>query len=139
DCAPVTASNTFSITTNTANPIAAAPTSRPPTDQLRAGVVAVFFGELISYSLVAEDDSPCPDRPKHRSVKQLTTRSTSSPAQHRPPDQTQHHPVVLEQQAKRAHDFQLRIADWITAYAGSMPFVYVHIVVFAVWILFIEH
>ena len=28
----------------------------------------------------------------------------SSPAQHRPPDQTQHHPVVLEQQAKRAHD-----------------------------------
>ena len=63
----------------------------------------------------------------------------SSPAQHRPPNQTHHHPVVLEQQAKRAHDFQLRIADWITAYAGSMPFVYVHIVVFAVWILFIEH
>ncbi len=61
----------------------------------------------------------------------------SSPAQHGQPDQTQHHPVVLEQQVKRAHDFQLRIADWITAYAGSMPFVYVHIVVFAVWILFI--
>src|SRR6185312_9701175 len=79
DCAPVTANNTFSITTNTANPIAAAPTSRPRTDQLRAGVVAVFFGELISYSLVAEDDSPCPDRPKHRSVKQLTTRSTRTP------------------------------------------------------------
>ena len=56
-----------------------------------------------------------------------------------PPDQTQQHPVVLEQQAKRAQDFQLRIADWITAYAGSMPFVYIHIVVFAVWILFIEH
>jgi len=52
-----------------------------------------------------------------------TDSSPSSPAQHRPPDQTQHHPVVLEQQAKRAHDFQLRIADWITAYAGSMPFV----------------
>src|SRR6185312_16356344 len=80
DCAPVTANNTFSITTNTANPIAAAPTSRPRTDQLRAGVVAVFFGELISYSLVAEDDSPCPDRPKHRSVKQLTTRTTRAPA-----------------------------------------------------------
>ena len=63
----------------------------------------------------------------------------SSPAQHRPPDQTQHHPVVLEQQAKRARDIQLRIADWITAYAGSMQFVYIHIVVFAVWILFIEH
>ena len=63
----------------------------------------------------------------------------SSPAQPGPPDQRQQHPVVLEQQAKRAQDFQLRIADWITAYAGSMPFVYIHIVVFAVWILFIEH
>ena len=63
----------------------------------------------------------------------------SSPPQHRPPDQTHHHPVVLEQQAKRARDIQLRIADWITAYAGSMQFVYIHIVVFAVWILFIEH
>ena len=62
----------------------------------------------------------------------------SSPAQPGPPDQRQQHPVVLEQQAKRAQDFQLRIDDWITAYAGSMPFVYIHIVVFAIWILFIE-
>ena len=51
----------------------------------------------------------------------------------------QHHPVVLEQQAQRAADFQLRIADWITNYAGSMNFVYIHIVLFTVWILFIEH
>jgi uncharacterized membrane protein len=34
-----------------------------------------------------------------------------------------HNPVVLEQQAQRAHDIQLRIADWITAFAGSMNFV----------------
>ena len=51
----------------------------------------------------------------------------------------QRHPVVLEQQAKRAADFQLRVADWITAFAGSMNFVYLHVVLFAVWILFIEH
>jgi len=47
-------------------------------------------------------------------------------------------PVVLEQQRQRAQDVQLRIADWITAFAGSMNFVYLHIALFAVWMLFIE-
>src|SRR5215469_3206186 len=50
----------------------------------------------------------------------------------------QHHPVVLEQRARRAADAQLRIADWITAFAGSMNFVYLHIALFTVWMLFIE-
>jgi uncharacterized membrane protein len=54
------------------------------------------------------------------------------------PIKLQHHPVVLEEQARRAHDIQLRVADWITGYAGSMNFVYLHIVLFAVWMLFIE-
>jgi uncharacterized membrane protein len=49
-----------------------------------------------------------------------------------------HSPVVLEQQAQRAQDVQLRIADWITAFAGSMNFVYIHIALFTVWMLFIE-
>ena len=49
-----------------------------------------------------------------------------------------HHPVVLEQQAKRAQDVQQRIADWITAFAGSMNFVYLHIALFTIWMLFIE-
>ena len=48
------------------------------------------------------------------------------------------HPVVLEEQARRAADIQLRIADWITALAGSMNFVYLHVVLFTVWMLFIE-
>jgi len=48
------------------------------------------------------------------------------------------HPVALEKEAERAADFQLRIADKITAFAGSMQFVYVHIVIFAVWMLFLE-
>jgi hypothetical protein len=33
-----------------------------------------------------------------------------------------HHPVVLEQQAQRAADVQLRIADWITGFAGLNEF-----------------
>jgi uncharacterized membrane protein len=49
-----------------------------------------------------------------------------------------HSPVVLEQQAQRAEDVQLRIADWITSFAGSMNFVYIHIALFTVWMLFIE-
>jgi uncharacterized membrane protein len=49
-----------------------------------------------------------------------------------------HHPVVLEEQAQRAADIQLRIADRITGFAGSMNFVYLHVALFAVWMLFIE-
>ena len=48
------------------------------------------------------------------------------------------HPVVVAQQTHRAADLQLRIADTITAFAGSMPFVYIHAVLFALWMLFIE-
>jgi uncharacterized membrane protein len=53
-------------------------------------------------------------------------------------DTIRHHPVVLEQQAKRAADIQLRIADRITAFAGSMNFVYLHLALFAIWMLLIE-
>jgi uncharacterized membrane protein len=49
-----------------------------------------------------------------------------------------HHPAVLALQEQRAANLQLRIADAITAFAGSMRFVYAHVVVFAVWMLFIE-
>jgi uncharacterized membrane protein len=50
----------------------------------------------------------------------------------------QHHPVVVAHQEHRAADVQLRIADAITSFAGSMKFVYVHIVVFVAWMLFVE-
>jgi uncharacterized membrane protein len=50
----------------------------------------------------------------------------------------QEHPVVTEHRARRAADVQLRIADAITSFAGSMKFVYVHIAAFAIWMLFIE-
>jgi uncharacterized membrane protein len=55
------------------------------------------------------------------------------------PTQTRpQHPVVAAQRAHRAAHLQLRIADTITAFAGSMPFVYVHAVGFALWMLFVE-
>ena len=49
-----------------------------------------------------------------------------------------HHPVVIAIAARRAEDLQLRVADKITAFAGSMPFLYLHAAVFAVWMLAIE-
>jgi uncharacterized membrane protein len=45
-----------------------------------------------------------------------------------------HHPVVVKQARKRAEDAQLRLADKITAFAGSMTFVWVHCAIFAFWI-----
>ena len=49
-----------------------------------------------------------------------------------------HHPVVIEHITRRRADPQLRIADAVTAFAGSMPFVYIHAVAFACWMLFVE-
>ena len=54
------------------------------------------------------------------------------------PESAAHSPVVISHKERRAADVQLRIADAITAFAGSMPFVYIHAVVFAVWMLFVE-
>jgi uncharacterized membrane protein len=51
---------------------------------------------------------------------------------------SQEHPVVTAHRAGRAADVQLRIADAITAFAGSMTFVYVHIVGFVLWMLLVE-
>ena len=49
-----------------------------------------------------------------------------------------HHPVVVDQITRRAAHIQLRMADAITAFAGSMPFVYIHAAAFACWMLFVE-
>jgi uncharacterized membrane protein len=49
-----------------------------------------------------------------------------------------HHPAVQHQLEKRAGDLQIRVAGWITSFAGSMMFVYVHIVIFAVWMIWVE-
>jgi uncharacterized membrane protein len=49
------------------------------------------------------------------------------------------HPVVIRLNSERAADFQLRIADRITAFAGSMKFVYLHAVIFAGWMIIFEN
>ena len=49
-----------------------------------------------------------------------------------------HNPVVLEEAERRNRDFQLRLADRITTFAGSMNFVWMHAAIFAVWMLFLE-
>jgi len=52
--------------------------------------------------------------------------------------ETTHHPIVVRINAQRYADVQLRIADLITAYAGSMRFVYLHAFIFAAWMVFFE-
>jgi uncharacterized membrane protein len=44
------------------------------------------------------------------------------------------HPALRRQAEERAQHLQDRIADAITSFAGSMPFVYIHVVWFALWI-----
>jgi uncharacterized membrane protein len=48
------------------------------------------------------------------------------------------HPVVVRLNAERAAEFELRLADRITAFAGSMKFVYLHILAFGFWMLVVE-
>ncbi len=50
-----------------------------------------------------------------------------------------HHPVVLAEANRRAANLQLRLADRITAFAGSMSFVWLHAVLFAIWMLLLEN
>ena len=49
-----------------------------------------------------------------------------------------HHPVVVRINAQRYADVELRVADRITAFAGSMRFVYLHMLGFAAWMVFFE-
>ena len=49
-----------------------------------------------------------------------------------------HHPAVVEEAIKRNKSVELRIADRITAFAGSMSFVWLHAALFAVWMVFLE-
>jgi uncharacterized membrane protein len=49
-------------------------------------------------------------------------------------------PALLQHAEQRADNVQNRIADAITRFAGSMQFVYLHVIWFAAWIGFrVEH
>jgi uncharacterized membrane protein len=43
-------------------------------------------------------------------------------------------PALLKHSEERAHDVQNRVSDKITAFAGSMTFVYIHVLWFGLWI-----
>jgi uncharacterized membrane protein len=58
--------------------------------------------------------------------------------QHKIPAPLPRHPALLAAQNERARNTQLRLADLITRYAGSMAFVYAHAAVFATWMLVFE-
>jgi len=49
-----------------------------------------------------------------------------------------HHPAVLEEAKRRSVNFHTRLADRITTFAGSMNFVFIHVVLFAVWLALLE-
>ena len=50
------------------------------------------------------------------------------------PKTTWTHPVLVRHQEERSRNLQDRIADAITSFAGSMPFVYLHVIWFSLWI-----
>jgi uncharacterized membrane protein len=96
---------------------------------------------MITTDRGAERPGQEPKRPTQTRLADLPARAVtaaSDTGHTAPPDPNRHHPAVLAEQARRAEDIQLRIADRITAFAGSMNFVYLHIALFAIWMLFIE-
>ena len=59
---------------------------------------------------------------------------------HRTTSREAQHPALILHRRIRAESLQNRIADRITGFAGSMLFVYLHVVWFALWIGFgVEH
>jgi uncharacterized membrane protein len=46
------------------------------------------------------------------------------------------HPILTKSAEERSRSLQNRIADAITTFAGSMPFVYLHVIWFAAWVVF---
>jgi uncharacterized membrane protein len=53
-------------------------------------------------------------------------------------DRQIHHPAVLADAKRRSERRHLRLADRITAFAGSMNFVWIHVIWFTVWIALLE-
>jgi uncharacterized membrane protein len=64
----------------------------------------------------------------------MTDIALAEPERPYQPHDAQHSPIVLHHLKRRADDWQLNLADRITAFAGSMPFVWVHVAIFALWV-----
>jgi uncharacterized membrane protein len=90
-----------------------------------------------------EDSDASPPEPQSGEPPETSASASGQAAvDHRrrlaPPSVRLHHPAVVALQQQRIQSVQLRVADWITGFAGSMNFVYLHIALFAVWMLFLE-
>jgi uncharacterized membrane protein len=57
--------------------------------------------------------------------------TTKSHIQSQP--QVDQHPVLVQKQQAKQESRSVRVADKITAFAGSMKFVYIHAVLFGLW------
>ena len=68
----------------------------------------------------------------HRGSRRAFTRHWILPMKPPPPI----NPALVKQAEVRAEDAQNRVADRITAFSGSMAFVYLHIIWFSCWIGF---
>ncbi|WP_232069150.1 DUF1003 domain-containing protein [Mycobacterium saskatchewanense] len=78
-------------------------------------------------------------KPKMTTPRLHTDRHTPQLIPHRLLRDSQvHHPAVVEEAKRRSERLHLRLADRITAFAGSMSFVWIHAVLFAVWIAALE-
>jgi uncharacterized membrane protein len=60
----------------------------------------------------------------------------STRVQRRPAPPHEPNPALVQHAQERARSLENRISDRITAFAGSMPFVYIHIIWFSCWIGF---
>ena len=67
----------------------------------------------------------------HRATRAHRFRMGALPIQPRPIN-----PALVRDAERRAANVQSRIADGITAFAGSMAFVYIHVIWFGCWIGF---
>ena len=74
------------------------------------------------------------DAPSASTADPSTPPTSPSAGNHEHPQ----HPTVRREAEKRAADAQLRVADIITRFAGSMMFVYLHALLFAVWMIVFE-
>jgi uncharacterized membrane protein len=80
------------------------------------------------------DSSPAPRGGSNGDGRALGRRARRRLAFHTPPPPK--NPRLLKLEQERAREAQNRLADWITGFAGSMTFVYIHLVWFACWIGF---
>ena len=76
----------------------------------------------------ADAGQPAPAREQHRNLFSRLTIPVKLPAPM--------NPALVKHAEARAESVQNRIADKITAFAGSMMFVYLHIIWFGSWIIF---